>query len=79
MDDVDEKRRAIEFASYMMMKIKQATTSDDFLTLVDNGVVINELLQNYGFYHIYPPAGVVELLAEREPLIRRLGLTEVVR
>ena len=79
MNDALEHRRAIEFTSYMMMKIKQATASDDFLALVDNSVVIDELLQNYGFYHMYPPAGVIELLAECEPLIRRLGLTEIIR
>jgi hypothetical protein len=79
MDGVEERSRAIEFASYMLMKIKRAATPDAFYAIIDNGIVLDDLLDNYGYYHMYPPSGVIELLTQREPLIRRYGLTETVK
>jgi hypothetical protein len=70
---------AIEFASYMLMKIKRAAAPEAFHAIVDSGVVLEDLLENYGYYHMYPPSGVIELLAQREPLIREHGLAEAVK
>jgi hypothetical protein len=79
MDGAEERSRAIEFASYMLMKIKRAATPEAFSAIIDNGIVLDDLLDNYGYYHMYPPSGVIELLTQREPLIRKHGLTETVK
>jgi hypothetical protein len=79
MDGTEERDQAIEFASYMLMKIKKAATSEAFYAIIDNGIVLDDLLDNYGYYHMYPPSGVIDLLTQREPLIKRYGLTEAVK
>jgi hypothetical protein len=79
MDETEERSQAIEFASYMLMKIKSATTLETFYAIIESGIVLDDLLDNYGYYHMYPPSGVIELLTQREPLIKRYGLTETVK
>jgi hypothetical protein len=79
MDETEERSRAIEFASYMLMKIKRAAAPETFFAIIDNGIVLDDLLDNYGYYHMYPPSSVIELLTQREPLIRKHGLTEAVK
>jgi hypothetical protein len=79
MDDVSERAKAIDFASYMFMKIRKATTTDAFFAILDNDIVLTDLIDNYGYYHMYPPAGVIEMLAQREPLIAKYNLLDTVR
>jgi hypothetical protein len=79
METAKDTGKAIDFASYMLMKIRRAVDADAFLTLVDGGIVLEDLIDNYDYYHMYPPAGVIQLLAEREPLIARYNLVESIR
>jgi hypothetical protein len=79
MDDANERARAITFASYLLMKIKKATTPDVFYRIVDSDIILDDLIDNYGYYHRYPPAGVMELLAQREPALVKYGLKDKVR
>jgi len=69
MVDKTEQSRAIDFTSYVLMKIKLSASKELFRRIIDNGTVIDDLLDNYGYYHMYPPSAVIELLAQREPLL----------
>jgi len=63
----------------MVMKIKKAVTPEAFYAILDNSTVLEDLIENYGYYHMYPPTGVIELLAQRESLLDEYGLLEAVK
>jgi hypothetical protein len=66
-----EKLQRANFIASVLMVIRRnyVTDRERFRAVVANGVVLNELQNNYGYYHMYDYETIVEELAKKEQLL----------
>jgi hypothetical protein len=66
-----EKLQRANFIASVLMVIRRnyVTDRERFRAVVANGVVLNELQDNFGYYHMYDYETIVEELAKKEYLL----------
>jgi hypothetical protein len=66
-----EKLQRANFIASVLMAIRRNYVTDRkrFRAVIANGVILDELQSNYGYYHMYDYETIVEELAKKEQLL----------
>jgi hypothetical protein len=69
---MNDEQRAAHFVPIILSVIRRDHVEDkaDFIKIIQNDIVIPELVKHYGYFHMFGYEHVVQMLSEKEPLIK---------
>jgi hypothetical protein len=69
---MNDEQRAAHFVPIILSLIRQNHVKDetDFIKIIQNDIVIPELVKHYGYFHMFGYDRIVQMLSEKEPLIK---------
>jgi hypothetical protein len=67
-----EKLQRSNYIAAILMEIrrKQTISSAAFREIIINGTILDELINNYDYYHMYDHRTVIEELSEKDRLLK---------